>query len=948
MKIALLLLGQILCFSAFSKDIVVLKNSQMRIILTNCKLKFNHSFIETLKLNQSQINCLNQQEKILSLKKSFNLSSTLFFEDDFIEVKKDKTLISTSADERIFALAKKEFGIPDFLKKYPQYDGRGIIAGVIDDGVSPHHSGFQKTTTGERKYIGHFSHSSAYTFNLVQNENDEINFDGKKIIPKFIINFDEEKYESDFNGDGVKTELKFIIVEKDNDHYLCLDQDLNSDYETENCQRSFSKTGDYGFWQPNKQIPMMAEIDLENSQLKISEGEWEDDSHGEGVASVFVGHQLFGKYDGVAPGAQLLDYDLSELSFNTDERSYTIGKFLKGISTLAENGANIINMSYSFYFHSAFSQKMMSKALESLIEQYNVLLVFSAGNNGPGLGSMNRSLIYPKNSLVAGAFISKEMDSLVHGASGVDDQGQVVYYSSVGPGADFGMGPTVISPLASITHSDSQSPTRSFSGTSSAAPALAGFSAVLMSAVKQKNLPIDIEALVAAVKYSGAPLKNTPFVFQGFGLPKIDKALKYYQLILEGKLPTRTIIGSTSSPNRDGIMPTGILKKKNLLSKKEEFRFVLGAEFLNLPTDGQTLDIVEVEYSHDWLIGPKRTWLAHEGGAAFSVTADYSEMNLEHEIFAEVRLIDPETKTLLAVFPITIINEELLNSAKKMSTVLGPEKGYRYFFKADENVNGFQLFIDMTEFLGERITYRLYDKSGVVLEDGAIKGGNDLIVEYDLIPGESYQIGFSRYRGNLDIDFNFRLLPIKIKKQSSGILSTESFIMKNEANNTINGLVGFKSKDIPQVTGIVKPSSGKYIFNYTPKEEGYFSASLLELEIPDLSYSSSKCFQQKNLEENFEGGYIEINSEDIGKNIQVVCYLFDIDSAVHLSLPMKFEIYNESIRDEIYSKNISISPNSFGNIEVEDLDLKAGNYEVFFKTLNGAKINLGEVEVFTE
>ena len=81
------------------------------------------------------------------------------------------------------------------------------------------------------------------------------------------------------------------------------------------------------------------------------------DSHGEGVASVLAGHLLGGKFNGVAPGAQILDYDLSESSELFTETVYTIGKFLIAIETLASKGASIINISYSLYFNSLTGQK---------------------------------------------------------------------------------------------------------------------------------------------------------------------------------------------------------------------------------------------------------------------------------------------------------------------------------------------------------------------------------------------------------------------------------------------------------------------------------------------------------------------------------------------------------------------------------------------------------------
>ena len=51
--------------------------------------------------------------------------------------------------------------------------------------------------------------------------------------------------------------------------------------------------------------------------------------------------------------------------------------------------------------------------------------MFSAGN-GPGLGSLNRSGIYPDVSMRVGAFVGKELDEYVHGVTGLPEDGRVI------------------------------------------------------------------------------------------------------------------------------------------------------------------------------------------------------------------------------------------------------------------------------------------------------------------------------------------------------------------------------------------------------------------------------------------------------------------------------------------------------------------------------------------
>ncbi|MFT6595394.1 MAG: tripeptidyl-peptidase-2, partial [Akkermansiaceae bacterium] len=50
-------------------------------------------------------------------------------------------------------IPKRETGVLEFLKKHPEFDGRGTIIAVFDTGVDPAAAGLQKTSIGERKIV---------------------------------------------------------------------------------------------------------------------------------------------------------------------------------------------------------------------------------------------------------------------------------------------------------------------------------------------------------------------------------------------------------------------------------------------------------------------------------------------------------------------------------------------------------------------------------------------------------------------------------------------------------------------------------------------------------------------------------------------------------------------------------------------------------------------------
>lgn len=208
------------------------------------------------------------------------------------------------------------------------------------------------------------------------------------------------------------------------------------------------------------------------------------DGHGTHVASILAGsgEASDGVNKGVAPDADLLVGKVLD-----DNGDGSLSGVIEGMEWAAAEGADVVNLSLGSLFFDVPSPDAV--AVDELTEQYGTLFVVSAGNFGElGQGSVGSPGIAAK-ALTVGA---------------VDDADEVTVYSSRG-GADEGLlKPDVVAPGDGIVAARAAGTTGgdvvddlhvALSGTSMAAPHVAGAAAVL----KQARPDLDATTLKSAL-----------------------------------------------------------------------------------------------------------------------------------------------------------------------------------------------------------------------------------------------------------------------------------------------------------------------------------------------------------------------------------------------------------------------------------------------------------------
>ncbi len=230
--------------------------------------------------------------------------------------------------------------------------------------------------------------------------------------------------------------------------------------------------------------------------------------HGTQVAGIIAGSGIAsgGKYRGIAPDAQLV----VAKALGADGGGAT-SNVIAALEWAVNQGVKVVNMSLGFN-GPADGTDPLSMAVDAATAR-GCLVVVAAGNSGPDASSIGAPAA-ARTALAVGA---------------IDRAGQVTLFSSRGPTADGRSKPDLVAPGEGIVSCRAQASAGRMiegyytpsSGTSMAAPHVAGAAALLL----QANPALTVDELIDAL-LTAAPLESTSDPNEvGRGLLTIDQAL---------------------------------------------------------------------------------------------------------------------------------------------------------------------------------------------------------------------------------------------------------------------------------------------------------------------------------------------------------------------------------------------------------------------------------------
>ncbi len=713
-------------------------------------------------------------------------------------------LVMNAQDTVQTFLSLNSTGVEQFLQKYPEYDGRGTIALILDTGIDMGIDGLKKTSTGEVKVIDVQDFTGQGDIHYYKADLDEdngqtyfVNEDhsykvsganklGLKAVDDqyYIGLLPETLWKNsgsgavDVNGNG-KTDDKFYFIvfktKQDNkiSWVLYIDENDNGDLSDEKPLRNYKINYDT-FKFPNKDgLPNFTiAVNIFPNKNLVSFF-FDDGSHGTHCSGIATGYHIDGSpdFNGVAPGAKLMGLKLGN---NNYAGGSTVTESMKKAYLYADSVSKtrkepcIINMSFGIGSEIE-GRADMEIFLSKLVEENPYLYISNSnGNEGPGISTTGLPAACDA-ILSTGAVLTKEVGRDLFDAT--LDNNIILHFSSRGGEVNK---PNIVAPGACTSTVPNFSKHDRFWGTSMASPYSVGVMSLLLSAarVEYPDVKIPSRLLYKAIEEGATKMKGYDYVDQGSGYINVTNAWKVLKKYIKSnqisKFETYTV--SSFAPNMPGNIGQSLYIRNGLfITKNQVYNFTVKRN--NTINKHKFFRTYKLKSDSDWLLPLKRkTYIRNNQAIRLGVKIDKSKLKnpglyngMIHAYRAD-RSKFPEFDMMATVVIPYEFNEANKYTQGWDNIQLKPGELRRYFIQVPAGATSMKIKMSSDPKAYTYSWYFLHEPDGRQKDVAVLNSDNDDkdVVRYysDLTPGvyELDVLGLFRANGlstcNLSVEFS--------------------------------------------------------------------------------------------------------------------------------------------------------------------------------------------------
>lgn len=325
---------------------------------------------------------------------------------------------------------------------------------------------------------------------------------------------------------------------------------------------------------------------------------------------------------------------------------------------IVRHKCDVANMSYGEASAMPDFGRFIELLKTNVINETGCVFVSSAGNNGPALTTVGAPGGATSPVISVGAYVTKGMMDAEY-AMLKKVKERPFTWSSRGPTSDGEEGVDIYAPGAAITSVPQCmiQRTQLMNGTSMSSPNCCGCISLLISGMKQSDVPYTPYLIRQAIQFSAKSIDDP----QGVGLIQVENAFKHISETVKDDLAHTLQYDVTVNKDMRGVY----LRDLAECETTQQFSVNVSPVYPKMKDSRQnasklTLDIQAcLETSHDWIEAPDFAMI-NNGGRGFSIRVDPSHLKPGLHV-GHVLGYDSENKHLGPIFkiPVTVCKPDL-------------------------------------------------------------------------------------------------------------------------------------------------------------------------------------------------------------------------------------------------------------------------------------------------